>query len=98
MPIKEMSETVLSELKVMVARVEERQIALQKHLDKLATTEKVESLEDKIDEKATSKELVSLTERVDNLENNQTWITRIVIGAVILAVLGAIGLARKFGV
>lgn len=35
-----------------------------------------------------------LEQRIQKLENNITWVVRIVIGAVVLAVLAAIGISR----
>jgi hypothetical protein len=85
----------LTEIKVMVARIEERQIASQKHMEKMATSERVEGLEQDITGKADESKYKALDERVKKIEGNQTWFGRLIFGAIFLAILNMLGLGSK---
>ena len=87
----------LTEIKVALARVEEKQTSLGEKVDKLAPLSDISALkQDLVDaEKRFDKAREADIKRIEKLESNQTWIVRTVIGAVLAAVLGVIGLGSK---
>jgi hypothetical protein len=69
----------------MLARIDERTENTQHRL---------RNLEQRFDAYATNRDLLSVTDRVERLENNQTWVTRAVVGAWIGG-LGVIAFGKK---
>lgn len=63
---------------------------LQDVVVQLARAEKVEDLEESMKYKADTAAVNTLSKRVDDLEDGKKWITRLVLGFIILGVLGAV--------
>lgn len=63
---------------------------LQALVATLARADKVEDLERDMIDKASSSSVDALTKRVNDLEDDKKWLTRLVIGFIILGVLGAV--------
>lgn len=70
---------------------------LQKTVTLLASLERVSNLESKVADKADKATMTGLEDRVVQLEDDKKWITRLVIGFIVLAVLGAIFAVSKAG-
>ncbi|WP_406944471.1 hemolysin XhlA family protein [Halobacillus sp. SY10] len=62
---------------------------------KYVTREEFEKLDDKVDElknehTKTRQRVQNVEQKLDRIESNTTWILRLILGAIILAVLGLI--------
>lgn len=88
--------TDVTDLKVMVARVEERQIAgvsaterqfkdMNDKLDKLSSRSVVDGIEVRV----TKLEAAQATQN-QKVQDNQTWLYRTVIGGIVLAVVNIV--------
>lgn len=65
--------------------------------DKLASMDKINTIETDLKELADKQTVQSLTSRVEALEDDKKWLTRLVIGFIVLGVLGAVFAASKVG-
>jgi hypothetical protein len=98
----------LTEIKVGIARIEEQLKAQANIIAQLAPASEVTSLrrdvadvendlKDLRDGVPTCKDHDDLKSRVGKLESNQSWVIRIIIGAVIVGILGLLGLKAHTG-
>jgi hypothetical protein len=71
-----MSDELLTDLRLALARMEERQVA-----EARAADHHRRNLRAQLDGLATKQEVGAIGDRVDKLEENQTWATRGIIGA-----------------
>ena len=86
-----MNESDLAGVKVGVARIEERLAALTS-----ATSRAHSDMNAKLDKLASKETADDHESRLDSLERNQSWAVRGVIGAVIMTVLGVIGITGRW--
>lgn len=65
--------------------------------DRVPSLEKIQSLENELKDAADRQVVQNLTTRVEALEDDKKWLTRLVIGFIVLGVLGAIFAVSKAG-
>jgi uncharacterized membrane protein YheB (UPF0754 family) len=70
---------------------------LQTTVAQLASAEKVKDLEADIEAKASKGTVAALESAVKELQDDKKWLTRLILGFIILAVLGAIFAAAQIG-
>lgn len=63
---------------------------LESTIQSLARKDRLDAVEDDLDDKCDKATVNALTRRVDDLEDGKKWLTRLVVGFIILGVLGAI--------
>lgn len=107
----------LTEIRVALARFEERLASQQKQIDNLAPAAETSqlraeladietelraaktALEKKIEAVDTAtpsvEDLKKLEDRLGKLEGNQSWVVRTVIGTIVLAIMGLVGIKYK---
>jgi hypothetical protein len=64
--------------------------ALETTMALLARSDRVEELARGMEDKADNEAFKALVKRVSELEDDKKWLTRLIIGFIILAILGAI--------
>lgn len=68
---------------------------LKQALEKLPAATDLENLKSQIGNKASTSSVTTLEERIKDLEDDRRWLTRTVIGFIVLGVLGAVFVAAR---
>lgn len=68
---------------------------LKQAIEKLPAATDLENLKSQIGSKASTSSVTTLEERIKDLEDDRRWLTRTVIGFIVLGVLGAVFVAAR---
>lgn len=91
-----MSEQDLTEIKVAMARVEERQETNLHNTQNIST--KLDGLFSKLDKYATLDDLIPIDKRVAEIEKTNSWIVRGFVAGAAMITGGIYAIGKKIGV
>lgn len=78
-----------------IAHLQQDASDMKREIDGLPTATDLKNLKEQVEGKAHASSITTLEERVKELEGDRQWLTRTVIGFVVLAVLGAVFTVAK---
>lgn len=70
---------------------------LQDAVSKLASAENVRALKDDVDAKADNTRVSILEDKVKELEDDKKWLSRLILGFIVMGVLGAVFAFSQIG-